>query len=305
MWGSLFGAAGSIIGGAMQASAMEDATEAQIKALEKQRQFVYDQLDPAKIAKAAGKADVTRAKDRLRLQGQTDPELLRQRYESQKQISDMMFGLTGGADDRVADVAANEAIRGTPGLDEVKAKLIDSAMEELNAGATLPSDVQSELVQAGLERTGQMSGAATTEGFGNEILRKLLGGAAIQLKADRQKRATALSQAAQDMDVKRQAILGSLFPALTAQKTSKLGATQNVLSEANRMVPEAGLGGSDIANLWLARVGATNQLAQGAADAAARGGMGQATAWGNAIGGAASGLGALLNKILEPQKAAA
>lgn len=285
----------------MQAEATKDATEAQIKALEKQRDFVFKQLDPAKIGRKARIADTQRAQERLRLQGIIDPMLLQQRYDSQKAISDRLAGLTGDASDRVANVAAEEAIRGTPGLDDIKARLIDSAMEELNAGATLPPDVQAELVQAGLERTGRTTGAATTEGVGGNILRQLIGTAALQLKADRQARATQLSQAAQDMDVKRQAILGSLFPSLAATQLQKLGATQSILGQSNQMVPEAGLGGSDIANLWLARVGATNQLAQSAADVAARGGMGAAQIYGNMLGAGASGAGTLLDRILNPR----
>lgn len=299
----LFGAAGSIIGGMMTAGAIEDATEAQIEAMERQRDFVFNQLNPQRIGRKAREADVARAQERLRLQGIVDPMLLQQRYDAEKAISDRLSGLTGDPSDQVAAVAAQEAVRGTPGLDEIKAKLIDSAMAELNAGATLPPDVQAELMQAGLERTGQMSGSATAEGFGGNILRQLIGSAALQLKSDRQTRATQLAQAAQDMDVKRQAILGTLFPSLAATSLSKLGATQSILSQSNQMVPEAGLGGSDIANLWLARVGATNQLAQSAADIAARGGMGAAQAWGNVIGGAGSAAGNLLNLIMNKPKA--
>lgn len=298
----LFGAAGSIVGGIMQANAIEDATNAQIDALERQRDFVFNQLNPKKIGDKARAADIARAQERLRLQGIVDPALLQQRYDAEQAISNRLAGLTGDTSDQVAAVAAEEAIRGTPGLDEIKAKLIDSAMAELNAGATLPPDVQAELVQAGLERTGRMSGSATAEGFGGNILRQLIGSAALQLKSDRQVRATQLAQAAQDMDAKRQAILGTLFPSLAATSLSKLGATQSILGQSNQMVPEAGLGGSDIANLWLARVGATNQLAQSAADVAARGGMGAAQAWGNVLGGAGSAAGNLLNMILNRQK---
>ena len=51
------------------------------------------------------------------------------------------------------------------------------------------------------------------------------------------------------MDVKRQAVLGQLFPNLVNKSVAKLGAAQSVLSQSNQMVPEAGLGGTDIANL--------------------------------------------------------
>lgn len=287
----IFSAAGQIAGAAIQANAMKEATQMQIDALEKQRQFVFDQLSPGKINTAATNADVERAKNRLGLQAITDPELLKQRYLSQEQITKQLLGLEGGDADKVASVAASEAVAGTPRLNEVRDKLIDAALDELKAGATLPPDVQAELVQSGLEKTGQMSGAATTEGFGGQILRKLIGGAALQLKAQRQERAAALSETAQNMDVKRQQILQALFPNLARTQIGKLQASQGVLQQSNQMVPEAGLGGTDIANLWLARVGATNQLAQSAADAAARGSIGQSAAWGNALGGATRSLG--------------
>jgi hypothetical protein len=74
-----------------------------------------------------------------------------------------------------------------------------------------------------------------------------------------------------------------------------LGAAQSVLTQSNQMVPEAGLGGSDIANLWLARVGATNQLNQSAADIASRGVIQQGQALSQGIGAGMSGVGALLS----------
>jgi hypothetical protein len=293
-WSGIFGAAGSIIGGMMTADAIEDATDKQLKAIEKQRQFVFDQLNPEKIGNKARAADIRRVQERLRLQGITDPELLKQRYDAQQAISQRLAGLTGDEADKVAATAAAEAIRGTQGLEDVKTKLIDQALQELNAGATLPPDVQAELVGAGLERTGQTTGSAAS-GIRGNILKELIGTAALQLKSDRQKRATELAQAAQDMDVKRQAVLGQLFPNLVSKSLNKLGAAQSVLSQSNQMVPEAGLGGADIANLWIARVGATNQLSQSAADIAARGAIGQAAGLQQAIGGAAKGAGSILN----------
>jgi len=297
-WGALFGAAVGVASGIMQANAIEEATEKQIEALEKQRQFVFDQLNPARIGTQARAADVRRAQERLRLQGIVDPELLAQRYQAEKAISDRLAGLQGDEADRVAAVAAQEAIRGTQGLEDVKTKLIGEAMSELNAGATLPPDVQAELVQAGLEQGGAATGRASGRGIGGNILRELIGTAALKLKADRQARATQLAQAAQEMDVRRQSILGTLFPNLAAKSLGKLQATQSVLQQSNQMVPEAGLGGTDIANLWLARVGATNQLAQSAADVAARGGIGQAQVLGSTLGAAGSAAGNILNAIL-------
>src|SRR5690349_5361475 len=85
----IFGAVGSIASASIQAGAIKDATQMQIDALNKQRQFVYDQLDPSKIGGAASAQDVQNAQNRLALQALTDPTLLAQRYKSESQISDL------------------------------------------------------------------------------------------------------------------------------------------------------------------------------------------------------------------------
>ena len=282
----VFGAAGQIASASISAGAIKDATDAQIAALEKQRQFVYDQLNPDVVGSQAKSADVQRAANRLALQGSVDPELLRQRYASEAAVTKSLGGLGEGAGQDVANVAAKEAIAGTPGMEELRKRLIDSALKELDAGATLPPDVQAEIVKSGLERAGQTTGSAGPQGFGQQILRTMIGQAGINLQTQRQQKAAALAQSAQDLESKRQAILGTLFPNLSTVQLNTLKGQQGVLQQSNQMVPESGLGGSDIANLWLARVGATNQLAQSAADAAARGGMGQAQIWNQGLGGA-------------------
>lgn len=283
----VFSAAGQVAGAAIQASAMRDATNAQIDALERQREFVYNQLNPSVVGGAAKNADIARAGDRLALQNQIDPELLKQRYAAQDAITKSLGNLgEGGAGANVASVAERELLSSGPKFQEARNRLIDEALKELDAGATLPPDVQAEIVQTGLERAGNTSGAAGPNGFGQHILRTLVGKAGLDLQAKRQEKAAALTQSAQDLESKRQAVLQTLFPNLANSQLNRLQGQQSVLAQANQMVPEAGLGGSDIANIWLARVGATNQLAQSSADAAARGAMGQGAIWGNALGGA-------------------
>lgn len=292
----IFGAIGSIAGAAISAQATADATAAQIKALEKQRKFVYNELDPSKIGGAALQADRERAQNQLALQAITDPELLRQRYASEAAISQQLANITGGETgaDRVAKAAEAEALGGGGVAQQAKQQLIDAALQELSLGATLPPDVQAELVQSGLARSGKSSGGAGGSGFGGQLLTTVLGGAGVALQKQRQDQAAGLLGQAQNLENSRASILGSLFPSLQAQDVTKLGAAQSVFANAAGAVPEAGLSGSSVANIWLARVGATNQLAQQAADAAARGGIAQAqilnTGIGNAVGAIAPAL---------------
>lgn len=290
----IFGAAGQIASSAIQAGAIKDATQMQIDALQKQRDFVFQQLEPSAINQQALQASVAQAQNRLALQGQVDPALLQQRYASEAQIGQQAAQLGNGPAQVVGGVAAEQAIQGTEGTTDAKNALIDAAMHQLSLGATLPPDVQAELVQTGLERTGQMTQTASASGFGGTLLRQILGTAGIQLQQQRQKQAADLSTAAQQLEQSRAQILGNLFPNLSSVQLNTLQGTEGVLGTSNSMLPQAGLSGNDIANIWLARVGATNQLAQSAADAAARGAQGVAQAWAPAIGGGFTTVGSMI-----------
>lgn len=283
--GEIFGAAGQIAGSAIQAAATRDAAQAQIDALERQREFVFSQLNPARVNRESLAADINRVQNQLALQAITDPAALKTRYAAEDQILRRIMGLEGDASERVANLAAEEAIAGTPGLQQGKNELIDAALNELRAGATLPPDVQAELVRTGLERSGEVVGGPSgSRGTSGQLLRQIIGTAGIQLQAERQQRAAGLLGAASDLETRRQQALAQLFPNLAQTQLNKLQGVQAALQQSSGMVPEAGLSGSDVANLWLARVGATNQLATQAANAAAAGSIGAAQAWQPAFG---------------------
>jgi hypothetical protein len=289
----IFGAVGQIAGASIQASAMKEATQMQIDALQKQRDFVYKELEPGSVNAQAQQADIQRAQNQLALQAKIDPALLAQRYASEGAIAKTAGDLASGNTpaDQVAATAAKEGIAGVPGEDKAKAALIDAALKELSAGATLPPDVQAQLVQTGLEKTGQVTGTANASGIGGQNLRTVLGTAGINLKFQREQQAANLSSQAQQLEASRQQILGNLFPNLQNQQLKNISAQQGVLQQSNAMAPSVGLGGTDITNLWLARVGATNQLAQTAANAAATGAAQQGQIWGNAVANTAPYLG--------------
>lgn len=282
--GDIIGAAGSIAGAAMSASATKKATESQIQALERQREFVYSELDPQKIAGIAQNQDVQNAKNQLALQGVTDPAALAARYQAEQAILGQSAAIGQGDAAGIGQIAAQEAARGVPGLDLAKKQLVDAALQELSLGATLPPDIQAEIVKSGLERSGMTTGSASPKGFGGQILRQKIGMEAEKLKAERQARAVGLTQAASALETQRQQILGTLFPNLNAVQLQNLQGQQGVLAQSDAMKNPAGMTGSDVANIWLARVGATNQLSQQSANVAASGAMGQAAAWQPAVG---------------------
>jgi hypothetical protein len=297
MLGGIFSGVGSVISAGINADAIKTATQMQIDALQKQRTYVYNNLNPAVIAPMASAQDALLAQNRLALQGQIDPNLLNSRYAAEAGISSQLGQIGAGPASAVANTAAGEALAATPGMDQAKAALIDAANKELKAGATLPPDVQAQLVQTGLEQSGMATGGASGQGMGGTVLRTILGTAGLNLQAQRQQQATNLITQAQNLTNSRAQILQGLFPNLNSTQLANLGATQGALSQSNSMVPQAGLSGTDVANLWLARVGATNSLTQQAAQVGAQGAMGMGQAYGQLAGGLTQAGGQLAGMI--------
>lgn len=290
MFGGLSGAAGSVASASIAADAAKDAANIQAGALKDAREFVYNNLDPALVNAQAQKASIDQAINRLALQGQIDPALLAQRYAAEAQISEQAAKLGKGEAQAVGTQATKEALAGTSTAEQGKKALIDAALAQIQAGATLPPDVQAELVQTGLEQTGKMTGSASAEGPGGQILRRILGTAGINLQMQRQQQAAALLGQAQQLESSRASILQGLFPNLASTQLNTLKGTQGVLEQSNAMVPNVGLNAQDIANIWLGRVGQTAQLTSdiGKVNAGAAAGAGQA--WSQAAGGIAQGL---------------
>ena len=289
----LFGAIGSIASASIASGAQEDALNAQLGAIQAQRAYLYANLDPTKIGEAAQTQDEQRAQAQLALQGKIDPTLLQQRYAAESamgtKLADLINAQSPSA--QVASAATADALKNVPGSQDIQNKLIDAALKDISAGATLPPDLQAEMVQSGLQSTGQATGVSRATGIGGTVLRTVLGSAGIQLQQQRQAQAAQLAGQAQQLETQRQSVLQQLFPNLQQQQIGQLGAAGGVFSTSQGAVPQAGISGQDVANIWLARVGASNQLTAQAGNAAAQSAMNQGTIWSNALGGAARGIG--------------
>jgi hypothetical protein len=291
--GELFGALGQIGAAGITSSAIGDATSAQIAALNQQKQFVFSNLNPSVVNAQSAAADIQQAQAQLALQAQIDPSLIAQRYaaESGSLQSTAELNNPNSPANTTAQAAMANALSTPNTSDQTKQQLIDAALGQLKAGATLPPDVEAQLVQSGLESSGMVTGAASGRGIGGQQLRTILGTAGIQLQQQRQQQAAQLATSAQNLETSRQNILTQLFPNLQQQQLSTLGGQQAAFGQAQGAAPTVGLTGQNVANIWLARVGATNQMAQQAANVSAAGTLGQAQAWSSALGGGTGALG--------------
>jgi hypothetical protein len=285
----IFGGISSIIGAAMSARAQDKATKAQIAALKEQRQFLFDNLDPSKVGPEVLNADQTSAENRLRLQGMIDPQLLQSRYDAETKMAEGLKNL--GSEQDIANLASSEAKAGVAGMSDAKKMLVDRAIQQLQLGASLPPDVQAELVRTGLEKSGMVTGAATPRGIGGTLLRKVIGSEGVRLQKQREEQAQGLLTTAQNLESNRQSILQNLFPSLARTQIGNLGAAQGIFDTANKATPQAGLSGNDVLNLWLSRVGATSSNIAKQGEVQGSGILGQGTAWAQGVSGLARGIG--------------
>lgn len=293
MTGGLFGAAGSIATAFIESDAAKQATEIQEKAIQQAKDLTASGLAPGTVQQVATHADQLRAQQQLELLKQINPSL----YAALKSSSAGIAGQAGGfgaqsASSEVAQESAKEAL-GQDNTAEGQKQLIDAALSQLKAGATLPPDVEAQLVQSGLEDSGMVTQSASGRGIGGQQLRTILGTAGIQLQQQRQQQAAGLLGQAQALQASRQNILQGLFPRLTQNQLGQLSGSESAYQTAAGATPQAGLGGSQIANVWLSRIGALNQLGLQGAGVTAAGKLAQGQIWGNAIGSAVSGIGSV------------
>ncbi len=299
--GSLFNFFGQKAAAEKSAKAIIQSTQMQIDAMERQLDRVYEELDPAEVGPEALAADIERAKNRLVLQGIVDPDLLKTRYAAAQKI--LGTTLEAGQRQRLIEaIGMEETLAGVPAA-AGKPALIAAAIQELEAGATLPPDVQQELIRAGLQRIGAVTGQASAVSA-SPWLQRFIGSAALDLQAQRQQRAALLLSAAQQLESARSAELAKLGSMLSAGEAQRLNLPMTALQLASQELPEAGLGGQAMTELRMARVGAGNQLSQSVADAMAKQTLGlgtvqaqQAGAMWQSAAGAAAGVGNLIAKL--------
>ena len=271
-------------GAAIQANATKKATQMQIDAINQQRELIRSELAPEKVAPMVSQADQQRAMSMLALQGKIDPALLASRYQASSNILGTLQQPGGQAED-LASQLISEIQQPSAGLEAVKAAMIDRALDSLDAGATLPSDVQAEIIKAGLERSTASGVGAARSGLAGQTAKKILGQAGVTLQQQRENQAMNLTKTADELSTRRAQLLASVFPQLKNLQTLNLQNALSSLTTSNAMAPESGMSGGDMLNLLKARVGAEQSLTaqEGAARADLAKGIG--SAWSGALGG--------------------
>lgn len=304
-------AAGAVAGSAAaKRSAAKKAASAQIKALNEQEAILRRRLDPGALNRLAIQFDTERAANRRKLQEQQDPELARLRDLGKEQLlAEFSRPSESLQSTQVANQLFAENVEADPRLEALKDSIISRAQEDLDRGAQLPAEFQAELVRSGIA-TGAGSGIGVSRNQVGGVTSRLLGGAGIQLEAQRTAEAQQLANTAQNLTASRASILSSIFPTVKAAEDAKLARAGAAFQIGEASLPQVGLSGADAVNLEVARrnaqiaargqrgiINAQNQIARGEANAAYIQAAGQAAsagigAYGSLAGAGAGGLGA-------------
>lgn len=294
-FGSLFGAAGAIAQGVIAEDAVAGASRIQNNALDQIRTNIQNNLSPDALQGVATKGDIQRAQQQQQLFSQMFPDLASASAAAQKSLAQQAGGFGAASQaTQVGQAATADALKNAGATQQGQNALIDAALAQLKAGATLPPDVEAQLVQSGLEASGMVTQHASGLGIGGQQLRTILGTAGIQLQQQRQQQAAGLLNSAQQLETQRQQVLQDLFPRLSNTQLQQAQGASGIFGTAQSAVPQAGLSGTQLANVWLQRIGALNQVTGQQAGVNAAKDLAQGQIWANTIGsvtGSMSGMG--------------
>lgn len=287
--GSLLGSGGQIISGVINDKARKDAYRTQREGLKKQKQFLKDNFDPARLAETSLKYDKGYLQRRLDLQQEMDPELAQVRQLGKEQLLQQIqrdpssLGTT-----QVADQMLRENLNEDPASKKLRDRFLGEANKELDLGANLPPEYQAELVRAGLTGGSQAGIAADKRTIGGTVSR-LLGGAGIRLQQQRQNQAMALSDQSDQLAQSRQKILSNIFPSVAANEADTARRAATAFAIGQETLPQAGLTGREVLGLDISQKQGQLGLLQNRYDLSAQNKLARGRAMGNIVGAAAGG----------------
>lgn len=259
-------AAGVAASAVVKKQAADKAAKIQKKAIGQQQDILRKKLDPETLNGLAQKADEERAKNRIALQKEVDPELAQLRQQGKEQLlQQASIPNESRQSTQLANTLFSETKQQDPRLEAIKNSILDSAKSEIDAGSTLPPSFQAELVRSGLNRGSQAGIAVNRNSIGGPVA-NVLGAAGIQLQQQREQAAQQLATTGQNLISARTSLLASVFPKLQDLETQRrMEAAQNFgVGEAT--LPESGLSGQDVTNIEIARQkGISNTVGQKAA----------------------------------------
>ncbi len=292
-----------------KSKAADKAAEAQKNALKGQKKILEEELSYGKVNQQAVQAERQRAKDRIALQEEIDPELAQLRQLGKEQL--LAQAKQPGASQQSVQVANQlfaEFQKPDQGIEHLKDQIISKAQEDLNRGATLPPEYQAELVRAGIT-AGSQAGLKTAQSTIGGKVTQALGAAGVNLEQQRTQEAAGLAGVANNLEQSRAKLLESIFPTISQSEATQRAVAASTFGIGEQTLPQAGLTGQEAANLQINKgntlmkirgkrgaISAQQALAHGEANAAyINAGSQFASSALGAYGGGGGGIGSIMN----------
>jgi hypothetical protein len=251
--GAVIGAGGAIVAGVFQKRAADKAAREQKRAIEQQNKILQQNLSPEALNRVAQTFDETRAKSRLELQKEVDPEIAALREFSKNKLLEIAQRPEESLQsNRVARQLFEENINPDEKMQKLKDTILSRAQEDFDAGASLPPEFQAEVVRTGLN-TGAGAGIGVSRNSVGGVTSRLLGGAGLQLKAQRAAEGASLAGTADALARSRQQLLANIFPTVAAKEAAEAQRAAGGLAVAESLIPESGLSGTQATDIEIAR----------------------------------------------------
>jgi|GEM_PF-5004381 len=282
--GQVLGAGSSVVTGLIEKDAADRAYQTQKKGIQRQEALLKDEYDPNRINVLVNKYDKGFLQKRLELQKELDPELAQLRQQGKENLlQELGRDNSTRQSQQVANALFNENVKPNEAQERLKDKLFSEANAELQAGATLPPELQAELVRAGVSGAAGSGFAIDKNAIGGTVAHAI-GSEAVRLKQLRQNQAVQLGQAASGLQDARARILQNIFP--TVQTAEQVAAARGATAFAigNENLPSGGLTGREAASFDIQGKEGGRQLVGQRFDAKAQKTLRDAAFLNNAIG---------------------
>jgi hypothetical protein len=255
--------------------ATEAALAIQLESIRFTQSFLEKNASPQELARIADERTRQAAVFRKQLLTQIEPEIASFKDAALKAATQ---ALVQSEAEQKTETEIIKSLETDAAKEEVRNALLKAAKENLSLGSAISPSVQAELMKAGIERASSTGSRLSSTGLAGAEAGRVLGLTGLQLEQQRQETAAKLFGQVSQLDNQRMQLLGQLFPAFSARRTS-LAQIAGVASQiANEAVPEV-FSGQDAATARMSQLQALATLYRQAGESAAK----AATAKGSAI----------------------
>lgn len=241
-------------------------------------------LKPYKIDELktlASDTDIDRYKRQFETQAEVDPRYAQLRDKGAQGILDALNADRSGqtiADKSLATLSSDLDAE-HPETQALIDKLVERANADLDAGATLPPEFQSELIRAGLEHAGGTGYSIDGRGAAGTNIRGLLGSEGLALKERREAEARTNVNAAEQLRARRASVLEGLATLDNNLRGAKVLRASGASQLGNATVPALGLTGADVTGISMSNTDLWNQKQMARGQIRAQNKMNDAQHW--------------------------